>query len=565
MSFLTDLNDHWHFSWLNEEHVVTQVTLNYPKNAIDFIVAAVLEREDSVPFRVPFIAPPLKKLKVDDFSPMQSDGANEMIERYELMADALEPAMVYAQHLVQSMPVHDRQVRIRTLELEQLLAVVTSTHGQPAQAFSVEAIQERWNTHGLSYSIGDFAQGIRSLFAVEEASSASSPAKLKVTEEPTQEPTATAADSAVTEDTVRAVADELVDAGEVTKDVMQLARTAIQAPIIVAAPSCNNGIVLRWKSFVDVLWPVDRFILQRSADSSNNTKQQWVTIVDTNVTDVVDQHVEAARLYTYRVQTISGDTSSPFSYFTVLSGAATCKAPPQSWSILPSLVSEWCPSWNHVSFEAAQTFLLLCTCFFTVYSVMRSSVTRVQCTQSRHSRLQRIRSATALASPAPLSGVHSVRSLRSTQSTQSSTDSSSVSTLSLDSSARSRAPVPRPTQSPTLTRASTSPAVATSLDRAETCHGCRKKFGIFRRRRICEICRAVALCRKCGFQAPVEQSSERDLLQARRNERASSFSNRVERRLVCRDCCTSGVRFSTVPSVRPSIATASGRTAPASL
>ncbi|DAZ99502.1 TPA: hypothetical protein N0F65_001687, partial [Lagenidium giganteum] len=80
MSLLTDLNDHWHFSWLNEEHVVTQVTLNYPKNAIDFIVAAVLEREDSVPFRVPFIAPPLKKLKVDDFSPMPSDNGTIRID-----------------------------------------------------------------------------------------------------------------------------------------------------------------------------------------------------------------------------------------------------------------------------------------------------------------------------------------------------------------------------------------------------------------------------------------------------------------------------------------------------
>ncbi|DBA04862.1 TPA: hypothetical protein N0F65_004499, partial [Lagenidium giganteum] len=106
MSLLTDLNDHWHFSWFHEERVVAQVTLNYPKNAIVFIVAAVSEREGSVPFRVPFIAPPLKKLKVDDFLPMPSDGADEMMERYELMADELEPKFLterrieYAQHLV---------------------------------------------------------------------------------------------------------------------------------------------------------------------------------------------------------------------------------------------------------------------------------------------------------------------------------------------------------------------------------------------------------------------------------------------------------------------------------
>ncbi|KAE9242870.1 hypothetical protein PF002_g8532 [Phytophthora fragariae] len=112
VSLLTDLNDHWHFSWFNEERVVAQATLNYPKNAIDFIVAAVSERESLVPFRVPFIAPPLNKLKVDDFLPMPRDGADEMMERYELMADVLEPEflaerrMEYAQHLVQSMPMY---------------------------------------------------------------------------------------------------------------------------------------------------------------------------------------------------------------------------------------------------------------------------------------------------------------------------------------------------------------------------------------------------------------------------------------------------------------------------
>lgn len=42
LSLLTDLNDHWHFSWFSDKHVLTQVTLQYPKNAFDFIKAAVL-------------------------------------------------------------------------------------------------------------------------------------------------------------------------------------------------------------------------------------------------------------------------------------------------------------------------------------------------------------------------------------------------------------------------------------------------------------------------------------------------------------------------------------------
>jgi hypothetical protein len=109
---LTDLNACWHFSWFNEESVVTHVTLESPKNAVDFIIAAAIERDGSVPFQVPFIPRPLKRLRVDDFLPMPSDGAYEMMERYELMADELEPDFLterlieYMQHLVQTMPAY---------------------------------------------------------------------------------------------------------------------------------------------------------------------------------------------------------------------------------------------------------------------------------------------------------------------------------------------------------------------------------------------------------------------------------------------------------------------------
>jgi hypothetical protein len=112
LSLLTDLNGEWHFSWFNEARVLAQVPLCYPKNAIGFIVAAVSESEGSVPFRVAFMDRPLKRLKMDDFLPMPSDGADEMMERYELMADELDPEFLterrieYAQHLVKSMPMY---------------------------------------------------------------------------------------------------------------------------------------------------------------------------------------------------------------------------------------------------------------------------------------------------------------------------------------------------------------------------------------------------------------------------------------------------------------------------
>lgn len=110
MSLLTDLNELWHFSWFNDRHVLAQVTLTYPKNAFKFIEAAIFEGQA---LALPFIPQPLKRLKVDDFLPKPVDGrAEEMMERYELMPDVVEPEflmerrMEYAQHLVQSMPMY---------------------------------------------------------------------------------------------------------------------------------------------------------------------------------------------------------------------------------------------------------------------------------------------------------------------------------------------------------------------------------------------------------------------------------------------------------------------------
>ncbi|EEY55111.1 Crinkler (CRN) family protein [Phytophthora infestans T30-4] len=113
LSLLTDLNDHWHFSWFSDKHVLTQVTLKYPKNAFRFIEAAVLGRTDSAPPPPSFMPGSFKIIKVDDFLPQPVDArAEEMMERYELMADVVEPEflmarrMDYARQLVQSMPMY---------------------------------------------------------------------------------------------------------------------------------------------------------------------------------------------------------------------------------------------------------------------------------------------------------------------------------------------------------------------------------------------------------------------------------------------------------------------------
>ncbi|EEY65423.1 crinkler (CRN) family protein [Phytophthora infestans T30-4] len=113
LSLLTDLNDHWHFSWFSDKHVLTQLTLRYPKNAFRFIEAAVLRRTESAPPPPSFMPGSFKTIKVDDFLPQPVDArAEEMMERYELMADVVEPEflmarrMDYARQLVQSMPMY---------------------------------------------------------------------------------------------------------------------------------------------------------------------------------------------------------------------------------------------------------------------------------------------------------------------------------------------------------------------------------------------------------------------------------------------------------------------------
>ncbi|KAG6619957.1 Crinkler (CRN) family protein [Phytophthora cinnamomi] len=112
IALLTDLNDQWHFSWFNEKKVLTHISIAHPENAFDFIAAAVADPASSKPFSVPFIGRELTKFKIDDFLPMPDDGADEMMERYELMADVVEPEflmarrMEYARQLVQSMPMY---------------------------------------------------------------------------------------------------------------------------------------------------------------------------------------------------------------------------------------------------------------------------------------------------------------------------------------------------------------------------------------------------------------------------------------------------------------------------
>ncbi|KAK1938753.1 hypothetical protein P3T76_008828 [Phytophthora citrophthora] len=106
IGLLTYLTEDWRF---NEKKVLTQNHISHPKNAFDFITAAVAEPGGSKRLSVSFIDEELTKLRIDDFLPKPPSFASEMMERYELMADVLEPEFLkerrveYAQHLVKLM------------------------------------------------------------------------------------------------------------------------------------------------------------------------------------------------------------------------------------------------------------------------------------------------------------------------------------------------------------------------------------------------------------------------------------------------------------------------------
>ncbi|KAG9408898.1 hypothetical protein AC1031_020810 [Aphanomyces cochlioides] len=111
MRLLTDLNGVWLFTYFTDKNVLTHVEFHYPKNAIDFIKATIVDPPEGAILPLPYLAVPFKKMRMDDFLPRPVDGhAAAMMENFELMADELEPEflmarrMEYAMHLVQSIP-----------------------------------------------------------------------------------------------------------------------------------------------------------------------------------------------------------------------------------------------------------------------------------------------------------------------------------------------------------------------------------------------------------------------------------------------------------------------------
>lgn len=346
------------------------------------------------------------------------------------------------------------------------------------------------------------------------------------------------------------------------------------APLLVAVATCSD-VALRWKSFNDGLWPVERFIVQRYPD--DHGRNQWITIVNASLDSimVVDERVQSGGHYIYRAQVVASNASSPFTYDAVNLDL------PSSSHHMGRAIASFLPLGLHEydSSDVARVLLLFGAFFLTIYGVIRVNALRLQRTQARNTRLKRIHKST---SESAQSSKITYRSSASVSSLASSRENSSESSVHSELSGSSKLtnvhefrsdslePVTTDTpaaaaraRTPSPTTRHSAPA-GTGLERALRCQSCRKRFGIFRRRHVCDMCHNVALCRKCGYQSPVD-GFHRSTAAVSHNNRQSlandgSPSSRSVRnskkkvRTICRDCCEEVYRYSTV-FLRPSYQT----------
>ncbi|KAG9408899.1 hypothetical protein AC1031_020811 [Aphanomyces cochlioides] len=90
MSLLTDLNGVWLFTYFSDKNVLTHVEFHYPKNAIDFIKATIVDPPEGAKLPLPYLPVPFKKMRVDDFLPRPVDGYTaDMMLYFKLMDEEM--------------------------------------------------------------------------------------------------------------------------------------------------------------------------------------------------------------------------------------------------------------------------------------------------------------------------------------------------------------------------------------------------------------------------------------------------------------------------------------------
>ena len=351
------------------------------------------------------------------------------------------------------------------------------------------------------------------------------------------------------------------------------------SPLLVAAGT-GDAVLVRWRSFETILWPVERFVLQRYPDLQNQL--QWSTLLDENASEFVDLDVQYGRRYGYRVQTISRDNvTSAFEYQWTQADRVM-----NSKSRLYRSSNAWLGSVGTLNVEGFRSLGLIVACFVTVYGLTRASVMGVQGTQSRSYRLKRIKKSSEEVTPAVSISMFPRRSSMSAFSSSSSvavdpgqrdiipdatTSSTAARTGDLTRTHSNMDTMRRQNEFHTSLPSTFRPISCCSAidEKATECNHCGKHFGLFRKRYMCDICHSVALCRKCGFHALASFANGRSSLQTNlvSNTRASSGDRGLGRRrlslsqhhqkntkirTICKNCCDDVYRYSTHANERPS-------------
>ncbi|KAG9409772.1 hypothetical protein AC1031_020083 [Aphanomyces cochlioides] len=119
VGLLTNLNDYWYFLWFTPDNKIARMVLTCPANGFKIMKEVLKERsgptrDGQFPMHVAFLDSPLplKRQKLLRSATGGDDAAAEMLERYELMSDHLDPKFLQQQRiehafeLIRRMPIH---------------------------------------------------------------------------------------------------------------------------------------------------------------------------------------------------------------------------------------------------------------------------------------------------------------------------------------------------------------------------------------------------------------------------------------------------------------------------
>ncbi|OQS06014.1 hypothetical protein THRCLA_01916 [Thraustotheca clavata] len=254
----------------------------------------------------------------------------------------------------------------------------------------------------------------------------------------------------------------------------------IMTPELRATRTCSS-VILDWIPLAD---PSLLYTLERRPDLALNWKWTALSIEDVSSTMIMynDTAIDNSREYTYRLRVgpNAGNTKNEFTY-AIASPATSC----MQWSeVASSMIYSLRIRMDGVLATVARiTFLLL-----GIHLVLLGLRNYLGLTPPRgHLQREKIKNITHQEST-------SSNELRRRAAFSSASCSSTETESDADAPRLSLSQAASVASSAQISTASTR-----NLDvKDQRCHGCHKRFGLFRKRRVCSVCN-MGLCRPCGI------------------------------------------------------------------